>query len=305
MSSNAVIAGALAGLMEAVCTYPIDTIKTRMQLSGQPLASVIGTTTDLIRREGLLVLYRGLAMPILSEVPRRGIKFAANNTYSSWWTWNETTTQRIVGSALCGTMAGVTEVCFICPFELIKIRLQSPHHLQRYANAWQCARSVVRQEGWRRLYTGFEAYAWRSAIWNTSFFGVQGAMRNLWPYQPTTAADQQMPETTSYDTGRLFYDFACGAMGGTLGCLLNMPIDNVKVRRQNALRIGDMNLAKRYSAVAPRAVLVIFGEGGLRACYKGVTAQLLRAGPGAGIMVLAYNRIFPFLQSYTSTTSAR
>ena len=93
------VAGGGAGVIETILTYPLDLVRTRLQM----LQDTTGNGADLIpskfpcrrhspgimrllasiaQEEGFLRLYRGLLPPLISEVPRRALKFSANEFYT-------------------------------------------------------------------------------------------------------------------------------------------------------------------------------------------------------------------------------
>ncbi|KAF5843670.1 mitochondrial carrier protein-domain-containing protein [Dunaliella salina] len=75
------IAGAMAGTMEHIAMYPVDTIKTRMQAlshPGQRLhgVSVYNAINTAIRREGLRGLYKGVGAVAAGAGPAHALQFA-------------------------------------------------------------------------------------------------------------------------------------------------------------------------------------------------------------------------------------
>ena len=77
-----VMAGGAAGLVETTATYPLDLVKSLHQLKeGGRTGSVLSTLRGVVDREGVAGLYRGLLSPVVSEVPRRALKFGANGVY--------------------------------------------------------------------------------------------------------------------------------------------------------------------------------------------------------------------------------
>ena len=107
-------------------------------------------------------LYRGIVPPILMEAPKRATKFAAND---SWGTFYKkafgvpTMTQGL--SILTGATAGATEALVVVPFELVKIRLQDKAQAGRYHGAVDAVVKIIREEGPLALYNGLEATLWR------------------------------------------------------------------------------------------------------------------------------------------------
>ena len=71
-----ILAGGGAGLIETLLTYPLDLAKTRQQLLTDSRQSrrVIEIFRRVLQTEGVRGLYAGLSAPLISEVPRRGVK---------------------------------------------------------------------------------------------------------------------------------------------------------------------------------------------------------------------------------------
>lgn len=77
------LSAAAAGAAETA-TYPLDMLKTRLQLAGQQQqvagvrpAGLYHTAASVMRTEGLLGLYAGLAPAVLRHVPYTGIRVIA------------------------------------------------------------------------------------------------------------------------------------------------------------------------------------------------------------------------------------
>lgn len=81
------IAGGGAGVVETTLTYPLDLARTRLQMvqtgAGAAGTSLVALLRGIVETEGgVLRLYRGLLPPLVSEVPRRALKFTANDFYT-------------------------------------------------------------------------------------------------------------------------------------------------------------------------------------------------------------------------------
>lgn len=115
MFGETVVAGGAAGCAELLCLYPLDTVKTRLQLSGGSgaiaphRASIIGMLRSVVATEGTKALYRGIGSALAIEPIKRGLKFSGNELF----------THLLVGSsrrksagtaAVCGSLAGAVEV---------------------------------------------------------------------------------------------------------------------------------------------------------------------------------------------------
>ena len=83
-SKNPVVAslsGAIAGGMEAVAVWPMETIKTNLQLGTMKkhYSGMIGGFRYHIGQSGFFSLYRGLTPILLGSIPKAGIRFGGFN----------------------------------------------------------------------------------------------------------------------------------------------------------------------------------------------------------------------------------
>ncbi|RIA87319.1 mitochondrial 2-oxodicarboxylate carrier 1 [Glomus cerebriforme] len=278
-------AGGIAGTSEILVMYPLDVVKTRFQLQvsgagGETYTSIADCFKKIIKNEGFSRLYRGILPPILVEAPKRAIKFSANEQYS-------TLLKKIYGvdkmnqslSIQAGISAGCTEAVVIVPFELVKIRLQDKESAGKYNGTFDAITKIIRHEGPFALYNGLEATVWRHATWNGGYFGVIFTIRKSLP----KAENKQQ---------QLRNNFIAGAVGGTVGTIINTPFDVVKTRIQN-----DSGIVKKYNWTLP-AVATVAKEEGIKALYKGFVPKVLRLGPGGGILLVVFDQVTKWMKKY-------
>ena len=212
-------------------------------------------------------LYRGISAPILMEAPKRATKFAANDEWGKVYrrVFNQSQMNQSL-SILTGATAGATEAVVVVPFELVKIRMQDKASAGRYTSAMDCVVKTVKNEGPLSLYQGLESTMWRHILWNAGYFGCIFQVRQMLP-----AAETKKAKMTN--------DLISGAVGGTVGTILNTPMDVVKSRIQNTPKIAGQ--VPKYNWAWP-AVLTVAREEGPSALYKGflpkvnITWQYLR-----------------------------
>lgn len=214
-------------------------------------------------------MYRGIASPIFAEAPKRALKFSSNEFYKSLYNGDK----HIHGAVLAGMSAGFTETTVNCPFELVKVRMQSPEYLSTYNNTADAVFKIVKNEGIFALYKGFESQAWRNLVWNGAYFGLIFATKDLFPKAQSKGQE-------------LFNKFLSGFIGGGIATTLNTPLDVVKSRIQNQQRIPGQPL--KYNWALP-SIYTVAREEGLLALYKGYVPRLIRLGPGGGIMIICFN----------------
>ena len=276
------VAGGTAGIIEILVMYPTDVIKTRNQLSTIKNKNMLSTMIDISRYEGTSALYRGIASPILAEAPKRAVKFATNEEYKKLLSKSDGTLPA-ERAFIAGALAGSTETVVNCPFEVVKVRMQAKG--STYKSTADCLIQTLKHDGVRGLYAGGEPQLLRNAVWNGTYFGLIGTIRQVIP-APTTA--------TKRDT--MIYNFTCGSIAGASGTILNTPLDVVKSRMQNQPRVPQ-GVIPKYNWTLP-SLGIVYREEGISALYRGLGPRLVRLGPGGGIMLVAFDKVSELLKDY-------
>lgn len=279
-------AGAIAGISEILTMYPLDVVKTRIQLQVGSSATaeykgVIDCFTKIIKTEGPATLYRGISAPILMEAPKRATKFAANDEWGKIWKKTfgvEKLNQSL--AILNGACAGATESFIVVPFELVKIRLQDKSKASMYNGPVDVLMKTIKNEGILSLYNGLEATLWRHIIWNAGYFGVIYQVRDL------------LPEAKD-STQKTMNDLLSGMIGGIVGTALNTPFDVVKSRIQSATAVEGQ--VRKYNWAWP-SLGIVLKEEGFAALYKGFLPKVLRLGPGGGILLVVFTNCMDFFR---------
>lgn len=212
----------------------------------------------------------------------RATKFAANDEWGKFYRkafGQEKMNQSL--SVLTGATAGATESFVVVPFELVKIRLQDKAQASKYNGMMDCVTKIIKNEGPLTLYQGLESTMWRHILWNAGYFGSIFQVRSL------------MPEAKD-KTSKITNDLISGAIGGTIGTILNTPMDVVKSRIQNSAKVAGQT--PKYNWAWP-ALGTVMKEEGFAALYKGFLPKVLRLGPGGGILLVVFTGVMDFFRS--------
>ncbi len=291
------IAGGTAGLFEALCCHPLDTIKVRMQLTkkgalgpdGKPLPKLgfVKTGIQIAKRETALGLYKGLGAVVIGIVPKMGIRFSTYEWYRSLLR-NPDGSITIPQTFIAGVGAGITEaVIVVNPMEVVKIRLQAQHHsmadpldVPKYRNAPHCAYTVVREEGLRAMYRGVTLTAARQASNQGVNFTVYSVLKaKLQEYHGSVNA---LP---SWQTSLI------GLISGALGPLSNAPLDTIKTRMQREAGKSSESGLARMTRIGAQLIK----QEGIHALYKGITPRIMRVAPGQAVTFTVYERVSGWL----------
>ncbi|KAI0888287.1 mitochondrial 2-oxodicarboxylate carrier 1 [Annulohypoxylon maeteangense] len=281
-------AGAVAGISEILTRYPLDVVKTRVQLQtgkgtgADSYNGMMDCFQKIVRNEGFSRLYRGITAPILMEAPKRATKFAANDEWGKLYRkafGAEKMNQSL--SILTGASAGATESFVVVPFELVKIRLQDKASAGKYSGMIDVVAKTIKNEGILAMYNGLESTLWRHILWNAGYFGCIFQVKELLPKAETKQ-------------GEILNGLISGSVGGTVGTIINTPMDVVKSRIQNSPKIAGT--VPKYNWAWP-ACATVMKEEGFGALYKGFLPKVLRLGPGGGILLVVFTGMMDFFRS--------
>lgn len=221
-------------------------------------------------------LYRGILAPIAAEAPKRALKFSANEQYKALLRLPDGTLP--LGRAFtAGMLAGVTEAFINCPFEVVKVQMQSVEMLNMFKHTPDALLYLAKNRGYASLYVGLESMFWRNGVWNGVYFGVIPMV--------TRAVNGASGKQQSHGA-QLFTSFVSGTIAGTVATAVNSPFDVAKSRIQ--LQAATSGTARTYHWALP-TLFSVFRKEGLDGIYKGLGLRLLRLGPGGGIMLVAFD----------------
>uniref|UniRef100_W6NRA6 Mitochondrial 2-oxodicarboxylate carrier n=1 Tax=Haemonchus contortus TaxID=6289 RepID=W6NRA6_HAECO len=139
-------AGGSAGLVEVCLMHPLDLIKTRLQVA-QHDKGMMDCVRKTFRNEGFLGFYKGILPPILAETPKRATKFFTFEQYKK--IFSHPSVSPAISLSMAGLFCGFTEAIVICPFEVVKVRLQSERgvSLMQQKSTAAVAREIIKTDG--------------------------------------------------------------------------------------------------------------------------------------------------------------
>lgn len=271
------MAGALAGITEHTVTYPIDAVKTRMQVLRPHPTAVYSSTMHALHsissQEGLLRLWRGVGSVVLGAGPAHAIYFASYERMKRLLVKGEASSSPIaVGMA--GAVATATADAFMTPFDVVKQRMQV--HSSPYSGIFSCARSILRNEGLSGFFVSYPTTLILNIPFHMIQFPVYEAIRALLntddTYSPTS------------------HVIAGGLAGGT-AAFFTTPIDVVKTTLQTR------NLVDGQIRGMVEAARLLLKERGPSAFLMGAVPRALTFVPGTAVCWLVYEYFKATLQA--------
>jgi len=264
--------GGIAGAIEACCTWPMEYIKTQLQLMSNvkggkppPYNGILSGISYTVRTTGFLSLYRGLEVTLICSMPKAGIRFGGNQFFRNQMMGPDGKVSTF-GSFVAGGCAGISEaVAVVTPQETIKTKL-----IDAKMGLVDGVKMILRTEGVGGLYKGlFSTCLKQSGNHGSRFMFMAEYKRVL----------------TGDSEGKLkMYESFTGGMGaGLFSILTTAPFDVVKTRMQG-LKSAE------YSSTLDCFVQIATKEGPLQ-FYSGALARAARVVPGQGIIFMSYEFI--------------
>ena len=297
LASRYLLACVAAAVSETV-TYPLDLLKTLLQLQNERGLSVSGAASsapqqrmstiarDLVRREGLGALFSGLSVAVLRQCFNAGVSvglypgmrealLAPGETKESAALWKR---------ALAGAVTGCIGQAIAQPTDVIKVRVQADRRLRaagqatRYSGVGDAFRKTLAGEGLAGFYTALGSSVWRAGIINSAGIASYDATQP-WAVGWVRGQREALPPWVAVHFPAVFSAFVCGVVTTVVSC----PLDVVKTRLMNC---------KPGTYKGPNdCFLQLVKSEGLISLWKGIVPTYQRQALWNGIFWVAYENV--------------
>ncbi|KAK0188806.1 mitochondrial carrier domain-containing protein [Armillaria mellea] len=278
------LAGALAGISEHAVMYPIDSIKTRMQVfATSPVAVYTGVGNAFTRissTEGIRALWRGVWSVVLGAGPAHAVHFGTLEAVKELMGGNQAGNQWLATS-VAGASATTAADALMNPFDVIKQRMQV--HKSQFRSVFTCARVVYRNEGLAAFYVSYPTTLAISIPFNAIQFTVYEQVKRILnprhEYSPTT-------------------HITAGAIAGAVAAAVTTPLDVAKTILQTRGTSHDAEI-RGVKGMAD-ALRVIWTRDGIKGFGRGLTPRVLTTVPSTALCWLSYEFFKAAIRSDTS-----
>jgi solute carrier family 25 phosphate transporter 23/24/25/41 len=124
-----VASGTLAGLLQMVITYPLETVRTRLTVGaahGAQYNGILHCATETVKHEGVRGLYKGLSPTILSGPPYVGLQMSSFEILSRKARELDLFGgSAVANNATCGMISGLFAQTVTYPGDTIRKRMQT------------------------------------------------------------------------------------------------------------------------------------------------------------------------------------
>jgi len=160
-------ASSIAGASACLVRVPTEVLKQNMQIAQHSSSSLLLTLRIILAQKGgnssfassiFGGLYRGFGVTIMREVPFSFIQFPLYERMKVEWSLYQDKEVSPTQAAACGSFSSAVAAAFTTPFDVMKTRLMIGIDKDGvvYKSALDVAGRLLREEGWRRLFSGIE-----------------------------------------------------------------------------------------------------------------------------------------------------
>ncbi|KAF7816169.1 mitoferrin-like [Senna tora] len=278
------VAGSVAGCVEHMAMFPVDTVKTHMQALGScPIKSVSvrQALQSILKTEGPSALYRGIGAMGLGAGPAHAVYFSVYEMCKKYFSHGDP--KNSTAHAISGVCATVTSDAVLTPMDMVKQRLQLSN--SGYKGVGDCVKRVFSEEGLGAFYASYRTTVLMNAPYTAVHFATyEAAKRGLMEISPQSADDE-----------RLLVHATAGAAAGALAAAVTTPLDVVKTQLQCQ---GVCGCDRFKSGSIGDVIKTIVKKDGYRGLMRGWIPRMLFHAPAAAICWSTYEAGKTFFQGF-------
>ncbi|KAF0853087.1 mitochondrial solute carrier family 25 member 39/40 [Andalucia godoyi] len=261
--------------LTVIFTTPFDVLKTRAQIENRKIR-----VSELVRSEGTRSLFRGLQTGLVMSVPVTGIYFVMYESFKEFLI--QVCSLGFAAPLVSGSAARIVTSTLVCPLEIARTNFQASSSSNAQvgkSSAFGLLRTVVRDRGFRGLWTGLGPTLFRDAPFSAIYWAGYELIK------------EQMIGALGFSEKSLVVAFTAGAVSGLAGAAATTPLDVIKSRRQaqlmvSAERAGSLEIAKS-----------IWNTTGYKGFLAGVGPRCAKVAPACAIMISTYEGLRSVLET--------
>lgn len=254
-------AAAAARAISIFAMYPVDTIKTRMQMK------------QAFRVSGL---YTGVAGSLVGQVPYGVLTFGSYEIYKQSLLTRFPDVKPAFIYALAAIMGDVTGSGWLCPSEVMKQQLQAGI----YPSMGEAIKGIWKKSGVGGFYQGFTGVLARDVPFRVAQLTTFEVTKSIYLRAKQSRLSSNNDNTDSITLSALEAAM-CGAAAGSFSAAITNPLDRIKT-----LMMTDTTNAYGGSVVACASKII--KDDGLTGLFAGVVPRVGLIAPSVCIFFATY-----------------
>ena len=268
--------GLLAGCAEIITTYPLDTIKTNLQIYPNKYKNLFDCGKTIIRNNGFRPLFNGMTASLIQVGGKAGIRFTIYDYIKTKLNTNKNSN---LNNLISGMIAGSIEsILWTAPTERIKILQQK--NPNKIISTTSVIKTLVQKIGIIGLYQG----TLPTILKQSSSVGVR-----FWLY--AYLKDSLHKENANISITKTLI---IGSISGSLSAAINQPLDVIKsmIQSNENKKIGIVDTTK-----------TIIKNHGIIGLFSGLNARILRVGIAQAVTFAVYETYVSYMNKYFLTNN--
>lgn len=293
---QSVFCGGIAGVLSRTVTSPLEVVKVLSQV-GTPETrfGFLRTFNRIYRSEGLKAFWKGNGISCLRLVPYSAIQMAAfHNLVAVLDDAHMPSNLNAKSWMVAGSGGNLIAALLVYPADMLKTRLIVQNvnpSLSNYHGIIHGFRKIWKTEGFVALYKGLLP----------TFLGViPFAGGSFLAYEILDSSIAMSPSGLTP-----MYMFVSGCLAAAVAKTLSFPFDTIrkKMQAQSKTLPNNGGVDVQFKGMTG-ALFQTVKVNGITGLWRGLSANLLKIAPNAGIMFLSFEyskRIFLFYNGFTES----
>ncbi|KAL0385816.1 UNVERIFIED_CONTAM: Mitochondrial uncoupling protein 3 [Sesamum radiatum] len=272
-------------MVAETATFPVDLLKTRLQLHGESIqsvrpASAFRMALEVIRTDGVSGMYKGLSPAIFRHMFYTPVRIVGYEHLRNSLLQSSDNSLPFYSKAVIGGISGAIAQVIASPADLIKVRMQADGRMvsqgiqPRYSGLFDALNKIVRAEGFLGLWKGVSANVQRAYLVNMGELACYDHAKRY-------IIEKQICNDNIY--AHTLSSIVSSLSATALSC----PADVVKTRMMNQAAGAENKVKYRNSYDCLMKTVRIEG---LRALWKGFFPTWARLGPWQFVFWVSYEK---------------
>ena len=261
--------GLIAGFSEIITTYPLDTIKTNLQIYPKKYKNSIHCFKDIYSNYGIRPFFNGMSASLAQVGGKAAIRFSIYDyIYNKLQVYNKNSS---MNSLYSGILAGSFEaLVWTAPTERIKILQQKK---TKIIPTSLVLRNQVIKKGFFSLYIGTFPTILKQSTSVGSRFWLYSILKNNFVK----------------DNSTIITTILIGGISGSFSAAINQPFDVIKsvIQSKENKKLKFIETAKN-----------IVNDQGITGLFKGLNARILRVGIAQAVTFGVYETYVSNMKKY-------
>uniref|UniRef100_A0A0R3S2E8 Mitochondrial carrier protein n=1 Tax=Elaeophora elaphi TaxID=1147741 RepID=A0A0R3S2E8_9BILA len=295
-------------LLFSVVTYPLDVVKTRLQVVPNHMKAtgsdvkrptmlrITWHICKIVKDEGFRSLFSGLSSAVCRHFIYTGFRMGVYEVMrSAIFDKEKEKIFPLWQSAICGLVSGAVAQFLASPTDLIKVQMQAKRlrklngFQSRFPNSYHVFVALYKRNGFTGLWTGWLPNTQRAALLNMS-----GEYFACYNFESENLATYDHTKHWLIAKGYLdnhYTHFIASLVSGMAAAVVSTPADVVKTRIMIQLRSsGEKKSTHQYKG-SYDCLKQICRDEGFFALYKGFVPSYVRSAPWSLVFWLTYEQL--------------